>query len=195
MSILTSRRPPAVPFEKESVCTKSQPRTRRVRSILGAAVAAVTVGAGMVAALTLGAAPANAATYVQGMDVSGHQGNVAWSTAWNNGARFAYVKATEGTTYTNPYFAQQYNGSYNVGMIRGAYHFAHPEQLQRHHPGRLLHQPRRRLVRRRQDPAAGAGHRVQPLRRDLLRAVPVLDGQLDQGVLRPGALPAPTSTR
>ncbi len=25
-----------------------------------------------------------------------------------------------------PYFAQQYNGSYNVGMIRGAYHFATP---------------------------------------------------------------------
>ena len=38
--------------------------------------------------------------------------------------RFAYVKATEGNYYTNPYFAQQYNGSYNVGMIRGAYHFA-----------------------------------------------------------------------
>ncbi|GGO85482.1 lysozyme [Wenjunlia tyrosinilytica] len=62
-----------------------------------------------------------------GMDVSSHQGNVDWATAWNNGARFAYVKATEGTTYTNPYFAQQYNGSYNVGMIRGAYHFALPD--------------------------------------------------------------------
>jgi GH25 family lysozyme M1 (1,4-beta-N-acetylmuramidase) len=67
------------------------------------------------------------ATQTPGMDVSGYQGNVAWSTAWNNGARFAYVKATESTTYTNPYFAQQYNGSYNVGMIRGAYHFATPD--------------------------------------------------------------------
>lgn len=65
---------------------------------------------------------------VKGMDVSGWQGNVAWSTAWANGARFAYVKATEGTGYTNPYFAQQYNGSYNVGMIRGAYHFALPDR-------------------------------------------------------------------
>ncbi|WSA47551.1 lysozyme [Streptomyces sp. NBC_01803] len=63
---------------------------------------------------------------VEGVDVSGHQGNVAWSTLWNSGVRFAYVKATEGTTYKNPYFAQQYNGSYNVGMIRGAYHFALP---------------------------------------------------------------------
>ncbi|WP_242107697.1 lysozyme [Luteimonas aquatica] len=64
---------------------------------------------------------------VKGMDVSGWQGNVNWSAAWSNGARFAYVKATEGTGYTNPYFAQQYNGSYNVGMIRGAYHFARPD--------------------------------------------------------------------
>ncbi|AEW96491.1 MULTISPECIES: lysozyme [Streptomycetaceae] len=68
-----------------------------------------------------------ATTQTPGMDVSAYQGDVDWSTAWNNGARFAYVKATESTTYTNPYFAQQYNGSYNVGMIRGAYHFATPD--------------------------------------------------------------------
>ncbi|NGN66342.1 lysozyme [Streptomyces sp. A7024] len=65
---------------------------------------------------------------VEGVDVSSHQGNVAWSTLWGNGVRFAYVKATEGTGYKNPYFAQQYNGSYNVGMIRGAYHFALPNK-------------------------------------------------------------------
>ncbi|MCC3772035.1 lysozyme [Streptomyces sp. UNOC14_S4] len=64
---------------------------------------------------------------VEGVDVSSHNGNVPWSTLWNNGNRFAYVKATEGTSYTNPYFAQQYNGSYDVGMIRGAYHFALPD--------------------------------------------------------------------
>src|SRR5207245_1204465 len=65
---------------------------------------------------------------VEGVDVSSHQGNVAWSTLWSSGVRFAYVKATEGTTYENPYFAQQYNGSYNVGMIRGSYHFALPDR-------------------------------------------------------------------
>ncbi|WP_394842511.1 lysozyme [Pendulispora brunnea] len=70
-------------------------------------------------------ADAVAAT-VLGCDVSGHQGNVNWAAAWNAGARFCYVKATEGTSYRNPYFAQQYNGSYNQGMIRGAYHFALP---------------------------------------------------------------------
>ncbi|MGQ0840374.1 lysozyme [Actinokineospora sp.] len=65
---------------------------------------------------------------VAGIDVSGHQGNVNWSYYWGQGKRFAYVKATEGTSYRNPYFAQQYNGSYNVGMIRGAYHFALPDR-------------------------------------------------------------------
>jgi GH25 family lysozyme M1 (1,4-beta-N-acetylmuramidase) len=66
-------------------------------------------------------------TQTPGMDVSGYQGSVNWATAWANGAKFAYVKATESTTYTNPDFAQQYNGSYNVGMIRGSYHFATPD--------------------------------------------------------------------
>jgi GH25 family lysozyme M1 (1,4-beta-N-acetylmuramidase) len=61
-----------------------------------------------------------------GMDVSGHQGNVDWQQWWNQGRRFAYVKATEGISYRNPYFTQQYNGSYDTGMIRGAYHFALP---------------------------------------------------------------------
>ncbi|WP_415360504.1 lysozyme [Saccharothrix sp. BKS2] len=65
---------------------------------------------------------------VYGIDVSGHQGNVDWNHWWGLGKRFAYVKATESTGYRNPYFAQQYNGSYNVGMIRGAYHFALPDR-------------------------------------------------------------------
>jgi lysozyme len=63
----------------------------------------------------------------EGVDVSSHQGNVAWSTLWKSGVKWAYVKATEGTSYRNPYFAQQYGGSYDVGMIRGAYHFATPD--------------------------------------------------------------------
>ncbi|MEU8225509.1 lysozyme [Kribbella sp. NPDC048915] len=77
---------------------------------------------------TTASAPAgNApAATVEGMDVSSHQGNVNWSYWWGQGKRFAYVKATEGTSYKNPYFAQQYNGSYNIGMIRGAYHFGLP---------------------------------------------------------------------
>ncbi|WP_369225385.1 lysozyme [Streptomyces sp. R39] len=67
------------------------------------------------------------ATQTEGVDVASYQGDVSWSTLLSSGVRWAYTKATEGTYYTNPYFTQQYNGSYDVGMIRGAYHFATPD--------------------------------------------------------------------
>lgn len=63
---------------------------------------------------------------IQGMDVSGWQPSVNWSGEYAMGARFAYIKATEGTSYRSPTFNSQYIGSYQVGMIRGAYHFAIP---------------------------------------------------------------------
>ncbi|MEU3985007.1 lysozyme [Streptomyces sp. NPDC026672] len=74
-----------------------------------------------------GAPGTGRAAQTEGVDVSGHQGAVAWPTLWSSGVRWAYAKATEGTYYTNPSFAQQYNGSYDIGMIRGAYHFATPD--------------------------------------------------------------------
>ena len=100
-------------------------RKQRKRLLTGAGVLISAVG--VVAGVVTFATSAGAATSVRGMDVSGYQGNVNWSSAYSKGARFAYIKATEGTGYVNPYFAQQYNGSYNVGMIRGSYHFARPD--------------------------------------------------------------------
>lgn len=67
-----------------------------------------------------------AAGQTLGHDVSGHQGAVNWKSAKGAGGKFVYVKATEGTGYTSPQFAQQYNGSHGAGMVRGAYHFARP---------------------------------------------------------------------
>lgn len=63
---------------------------------------------------------------VLGIDVASYQGNVKWSTWADKGRRFAYVKASEGTSYKNPYFSSQYKGAAKAGMIRGAYHFASP---------------------------------------------------------------------
>ncbi|OXY88782.1 lysozyme [Streptomyces diastatochromogenes] len=67
------------------------------------------------------------ATQTEGVDVASYQGEVAWNTLWNSGVRWAYTKAAEGTYYSNPYFQQQYDGSNDAGMIRGAYHFATPD--------------------------------------------------------------------
>ncbi|WP_326962271.1 GH25 family lysozyme [Arthrobacter sp. MP_M7] len=63
---------------------------------------------------------------IQGLDVSYYQAGVNWQQQWNMGARFAYIKATEGNYYSNAIFGAQYRGARDVGMIRGAYHYANP---------------------------------------------------------------------
>ncbi len=44
----------------------------------------------------------------------------------NAGIQFAWMKATEGTTYRDPNFNTNYPNAYYAGVIRGAYHFALP---------------------------------------------------------------------
>ena len=63
-----------------------------------------------------------------GIDVSSLQGTVDWATAAANGAKFAYIKSTEATSYVNPYLVAQYTGAYAAGIIRGTYHFALPDR-------------------------------------------------------------------
>lgn len=70
--------------------------------------------------------PPASATQTPGFDVSHYQGTVNWTAAYNNGARFAYMKATEGTDFIDPDFNANYPDSYYAGFIRGAYHFATP---------------------------------------------------------------------
>ena len=62
-----------------------------------------------------------------GLDVASYQGNVDWAAVARNGGTFSYAKASEGISYTNPFFAQQYNGSFAAGLTHGAYHFALPD--------------------------------------------------------------------
>ncbi|HEU5333479.1 MAG TPA: GH25 family lysozyme [Actinocrinis sp.] len=61
-----------------------------------------------------------------GIDVSHYQGSINWSSVKSAGISFAYIKATEGTTYKDPNFSANYLNAYNAKVIRGAYHFAQP---------------------------------------------------------------------
>lgn len=61
---------------------------------------------------------------VQGFDISHYQGSVNYQAAYNGGLRFAYIKATQGTTYQDPKFSDHYTGCTNAGFIRGGYHYA-----------------------------------------------------------------------
>ena len=98
---------------------------RRTGLALLAALTAVA------ALLALPSGPATAGSYgPEGPDVSSHQHPsgtpIDWQRVAASGQQFAFVKATEGTTYTNPYFGSDWSGSAGAGLIHGAYHYARP---------------------------------------------------------------------
>jgi GH25 family lysozyme M1 (1,4-beta-N-acetylmuramidase) len=70
-------------------------------------------------------ARAAAVSGLPGIDVSSYQGDISWASVAPS-VDFVYAKATEGTYYTNPDFDNQYEGPYDYGVIRGAYHFGIP---------------------------------------------------------------------
>ncbi|MFB7504959.1 lysozyme [Streptomyces broussonetiae] len=97
---------------------------RRRAGVLAAATAALVLSGTTAAS----AGPPTLASGPRGNDVSSHQKYVDWGAARARGARFVYVKATESTDYRNPYFSQQYDGARDAGLVRGAYHFALPDE-------------------------------------------------------------------
>jgi GH25 family lysozyme M1 (1,4-beta-N-acetylmuramidase) len=85
----------------------------------------------VVAVLSLAAVAAPAAgamAWEPGVDVSRYQHSTSldWAKVQADGVEFAFIKATEGRTYTNPYFADDWAATTGLGLYRGAYHFARP---------------------------------------------------------------------
>ncbi len=64
---------------------------------------------------------------ILGIDVAHHQGVINWQLVSADGKVFAYVKATEGMTYTDPKFITNITNGNSAGLIMGAYHFARPD--------------------------------------------------------------------
>ena len=66
---------------------------------------------------------------VRGVDVSSYQGDIDWPTvAKEPGMRFAFVKATEGRTWLDPYFDENWKLLSRTPLARGAYHFYRPNR-------------------------------------------------------------------
>ncbi|MCT2582954.1 GH25 family lysozyme [Actinophytocola gossypii] len=74
--------------------------------------------------------PAMAAADVEGIDVASHQhpngAAIDWGQVAGAGYRSVSIKASEGTYYTNPYYAGDRAGAAAAGMYTFAYHFAIP---------------------------------------------------------------------
>ena len=63
-----------------------------------------------------------------GPDVSNNNGTIDWPRIRLTGHElaFAIAKASQGTDFTDPYFAANWRGIRARGLIRGAYHYASP---------------------------------------------------------------------
>lgn len=63
-------------------------------------------------------------TKVDGIDVSHHNGTIDWPTvATNKNIKFAYLKATEGSTHHDRHFKRNAKEARRAGLNVGAYHF------------------------------------------------------------------------
>ncbi len=60
---------------------------------------------------------------ILGIDVSHFQGDVNWEEVKKAKIIFAYAKATQGETYTDPDFKRNWSDINQAGLHRGAYHF------------------------------------------------------------------------
>jgi GH25 family lysozyme M1 (1,4-beta-N-acetylmuramidase) len=65
--------------------------------------------------------------YVDGIDVSYHQGWIDWWQVAAAGKRFAFVRATAGTLTADTAYAANRSGARAAGLAVGSYHFANPD--------------------------------------------------------------------
>ncbi len=67
---------------------------------------------------------AKAARYeVMGVDVSHYQGDIDWDILAGEGIDFAFIKATEGSSYVDPTYDYNSREAAKTGLKIGAYHF------------------------------------------------------------------------
>ncbi len=62
---------------------------------------------------------------VPGIDISHWDGVIDWPKVGGTEQQFVITKATEGTTYKDDTFKDNWLGAKSVGRLRGAYHFFH----------------------------------------------------------------------
>lgn len=60
---------------------------------------------------------------VKGIDVSSYQGEIEWEQFQKQGIKFAFIKATEGSTFVDKYFEKNWEGAENTTLRIGVYHF------------------------------------------------------------------------
>lgn len=60
---------------------------------------------------------------IVGCDVSRYQGEIQWDVLSQQDIAFAYIKATEGSSYVDPNFEENWEQAFQTDLLVGAYHF------------------------------------------------------------------------
>ena len=110
--------------------TKNRPRAGMKKKIL-LLLAVLTVGA--LAAVLLNSLvwrgiillnnPREKDYPVRGVDVSHYQGEIDWEVLSSQNIDFAFIKATEGSTFTDGCFSYNFSSARSCDIAVGAYHF------------------------------------------------------------------------
>ncbi len=106
-------------------------RKIRVRVLLVAATVAISLVAAACGPLgSTGPMSGPYAKAIWGPDVSNYQhpngAAINWKSVRAQGARFAFVKMSEGNSYVNPYAQSDITNALAAGLYVGAYHFGRP---------------------------------------------------------------------
>ena len=61
---------------------------------------------------------------IRGVDVSSYQGEIDWKVLANQDIKFAFIKATEGSSFVDEKFKSNYENAKKIeNLAIGAYHF------------------------------------------------------------------------
>lgn len=60
---------------------------------------------------------------VRGVDVSSYQGDINWKVLAKQGISFAFIKATEGSSFLDENFKENYENAISTDLKIGVYHF------------------------------------------------------------------------
>lgn len=60
---------------------------------------------------------------IRGVDISSYQGEIDWKILSEQDIQFAFIKATEGSSFEDPFFQQNWKKASDTSLRIGAYHF------------------------------------------------------------------------
>ncbi len=96
----------------------------------------------------LAAAECRQGPTTQGIDVSYYQNTIDWKRVRKAGVLFAFIRVSDGASFSDPAFARNWNDARKTGILRGGYQYFRPDEnaraqadlliaALRHDPGEL----------------------------------------------------------